>query len=302
VRLEVVKVPNTTPITIPMADRVEGDIHKTMGADKPITAEALGARASATEASQVLDQALLPIDESTTDLGDQLIVWLLEKDAALWRQFADPSTVVFITKNNMIYEVRPTRLWGPLRIKVTAVSRFRNNVIRRRELNSFIQNVLPIASQIMGRDGMRTFFRWVFSEFGIVPKGDIFPESGDFDARNRAIDAVYRITALGEWVEPRQEENHSAWLAILEPAAREYALLPQPDRNDDRMRMLNRQIEIRKGYAEQMAAAGQQQGQGPQAQMANAMRQQMPGQPEQGMMGEMVGNMNEAEQGAIANA
>ena len=246
VKLERLEPSDTTRITMEMHDRIERDADKTTGADKPVLGEALGSRASATEARQVLDQALLPIDDKAQYVADQLFPWMLELDAALWRQYGDPERVLSVTHNNIIQEIEPTKLWGPIKIQVTAVTRFRNNAIRRQEVNSFIQNALPLAAPIMGQKGQRIFWRNVFHLFGIKRASEIFPETGDYDAEHRALEGVHLMMNIGQWVEPLPDENHTAWLAVLEPAAREYALLPAADADTERLRMLREHIEIRK--------------------------------------------------------
>jgi len=91
-------VRDSSQATMTMADRIERDIERTTGADKPILGEALGSRTSATEAKQVFDQASMPLDDKAGYVADQIFPWLFEMDAADWRQNGDPNTVVQITR------------------------------------------------------------------------------------------------------------------------------------------------------------------------------------------------------------
>ena len=271
------------------SDRIQADIQRTTGADKPIVGEALGSRASATEAKQTLDQALVPLDDKAAYLADQLFPWMLEMDASLWRQYGDPAIIIRVTQNNLIREVNPTKLWGPVRTKVTAVSRFRNNVIRRQEINSFIQNAYGFAEKQMDETGRTQFWRDTFREFGFENANEYFPVGTGYDAKSRAREAIGRIVNMGEDIVPTGEENHRAWLAELEPFVRQYELTEGADQSVlQKLRVLveaHRQMDAQDGQA---AAAQMQQGQ-----------QQGQAAPVPELPGQVIGDQIEAQEGAL---
>jgi hypothetical protein len=251
----------------------------------------LGSRTSATEAKQVFDQASMPLDDKAGYVADQLFPWLYEMDAADWRQNGNPDTVVQITKSddlNDIIAVAPTELWGPIRTKVTAVSRFRNNVQRRQELNVFLQNAYPQAKEAMDEEGNSEFWRDTFKAFGYERWYAYFPDNVGYESRNAAIRALQDIMAGGD-AQPDPRVNHRVWLSVFKPFTREYEVTPG---NDPAIAAKLRQMVV--AHEEMQAQAGQQ--------VAGAGQQQpeaITGQD--GLPGELAANPIEAQEGAIAN-
>ena len=247
--------------------------------------EALGARTSATEAKQVLDQSLVPLDDKASYFADQLFPWLFEMDAALWRQYGDPQIVRRITRANSIVELIPAELWGPIRTKVTAINRFKTNVQRRQDYNAFFQNVFPQAKEFMGPQGATKFMRDAFHEFGFTRSEEYFPAGMNPEARAMAKQAIWRINN-GEFIEPQFGENHAAWLNIFETVIAEMETLPDDERNPETVAAL-RQHNVRRKALQQQELQGQQQQQGA-------------GEQPAGLPGEIEGNAIEAQEGAVA--
>ena len=285
-------VRDATPGTMAMNDIIEKDIEQTTGADKPILGEALGSRTSATEAKQVFDQASMPLDDKAGYVADQLFPWLYEMDANDWRQNGNPETVVQITKNDNLDEiiaVSPTELWGPIRTKVTAVSRFRNNVQHRQELNVFIQNAYPQAVESMDEEGRSEFWRDAFKSFGFERWYDYFPSNVSYESRNAAIRALQDIMAGGD-AQPDPRVNHRVWLSVFKPFTREYEVTPG---NDPDVAAKLRQMVV--AHEEMQAQAGQ-------AAQAAAQQGQEPAiTGQEGLPGEQLADPIEAQEGAIAN-
>jgi len=288
VKLEPIKTDDTTGITMGMHDILERDISRTGGADKPIMAEALGSRTSATEAKNIYDQALMPLDEQADYVADQLWPWMYMLDAHLWRQMGDPERVITVTHQGQVDEIQPAEIWGPIKVKVTAVSRFRNNTVQRQERNAFIQGAYPFAEKYMGRTGSAEFWKDTFRDFGYENAARYFPANADFDATNRAIDTARRILFMGEYVEPNPDENQRAHLDVLEGVLAQYALLPPDEVDPERLRMLREHITIR----HQILTTQE-----------NAQTAQVPQvAAQQGLTGEIAGNATEAQEGALAVA
>jgi len=285
VSLKRVDVPDTTGITLALHDKIETDADKTAGTDRPILGEPLGSRTSATEAKQVYDQATLPLDDKTSYVADQIFPWMFERDAKLWRKWGDPDVVLSVSHNQEIKQVMPGKLYGPLKTKVTAVSRFKNNLLRRQEINGFIQSALPSAAPVMGQQGSREFWRQTFKIFGFENVPKLVPEDGDYDARSRQLQEIHMIMNVGQWVEPSTMENHDAHIAVLDPLIREYELLPEYDVDAERLRMLRAHLQIHKNFVAESQAQLAQVGGGEQA---------------RGLPGEIAGNFTEAQEGALS--
>ena len=281
-------IPDTTRITMEMHAIIEDQANALTGADKPIRAEALGSRTSATEAKNVFDQASQPLDEKAAYVGDQLFPWLYEIDAMFWRQYGDPSTVLRLTHNDTIIDVNPGELWGPIRTKVTAVSRFRNNTVQRQQINNMLQNILPMFLGTMEKRGITVLGREVFRMFGIEKIDEIFPDRRDVEAEAAAQRDVQSMLVGGVFVEPQPEENHDARIPIMENAAEQYRLLPPESMNDANLQMLLFHIAQRRQMSAQQKQAVQ-----------SALQSGQSG-PQEGLPGEVASNPVEAQEGALA--
>ena len=288
-----IDVPDTTSITMPMYERIIAEFRRTLGVDRVVTGQAMGARTSAQEAMQALDQALLPIDDVAGYIAEQVFDWMWTRDAMMWRQWGNPNLVLQLTHNHQIVDVNPAMLWGPFKVKITAVTRFRNDTVRRREINSMLQNVLPVLAPIIGKKGVTTLFRKiVWPAFNLGHAAEVFPPNSDYDATQRAREVVGRMLREPEfWYEPSPDEDHATWLAVFEQAEREYMTVPTPDQDGTFLNKLRQQIAIRKGMASQATASMQQ----PQVQQ---QPQELPGAE---TPAEQNANPLEAAEGAMAN-
>ena len=288
--LEVLDPPDTTSITMPMHERIRNEMMRVTKANMAVQGEAAFSRMSATQSKLNLDQATLPMDDKADYQAESMFGWMLHMDAENWRQFGDPNTTVAVTGHNGIQRINPGQLWGPIRTKVTAVRRFKNNTLRRQELNQLLSNVMPTAIPHMARKEIRAVYRLALGEFGYDNIGNAaFPDTGDYDAEARAYNEVHLMLNVGQWVDPLPDEDQAAHLAVLEPAARMFALLPDTDKDPERLAMIRSHIEMRKSFMAQ-------------AQQTRAL----PGGPGGGVPqtpatldGQVVGDRIEAEEGAI---
>lgn len=262
--LKQLEVKDSTLSTTALFDRIERDIMQTTGADKPIVGEALGARTSKWEAKNVMGQASMPLDDKAAYFADQLFDWLYEMDAADWRQYGDPNTIVKITMTNDmqdVFEVDPTQLYGPIKTKVLAVTRFRNTQQSRQERNIFLQNAYPQAKEYMGEDGNTEFWRDTFKMFGHENPAKYFPDNVGYESMKRAHDALQGIMD-GEDVQPDSKVNHRIWLSVFRPFVRDYELLES--RDEAVLAKLRMMIVAHENFAamaqQQLQGASQQQG------------------------------------------
>lgn len=246
VKLEQLNTRDITPFVIPMIEKTEDEINKCTGVEKPGLGEKIGQRASASEANNLRDQSLAILDYKNSYVADEIFPWMYRNDALLWRRCGDPSRVVLITQQNEIREISPTELYGPIKTRVTAVSRFKSNVMARQDMNSLIQNMWDRIAPIAGQEGMKVLAREMLILFKIKHVNEIIPSSGDFDARKAGMNEVQSIYQQGVMIPPLPEENHAVHLSLLEPALAEYRNLPEADRDDEKIRMFESAIQIRR--------------------------------------------------------
>jgi hypothetical protein len=300
VKFEPLKIVPTTEITLQMDENIKASVRRTTGADKPIMAEALGGRTSAREASLIYEQARVPLDAQAEDLSEQIFPWMYERDRRMMQIFADPKLVLAVTYKNQLTAVEPAKLWGPVKIKVTAVDRFRNTVIKRQEINGYLNSTaFPLSLRYMGEKGAKVFFRQIFQWFGWDKYNEIFPLGQDHDAVRVANMENYSMLTAGKWDEPNQNENHEVHLSQHDAKIAEYRLLPDGERDDAKLKMLESHAQVHRNM---MAAQNQNI-----ASAASAMQQGQPfgGQPggvqsAQGP-GEVGGMMEEGNAGRMAN-
>lgn len=292
VTLKQLDTSDTTQMTIQMLDRVEKEITQTAGTEKAGLGEPIGGRASATEAKQLLDQSITILDEKLAYVADDMFPWIAINDAMLWRRFADPARVARITQNNKIVEIRPGTMWGPIKTRVTAVSRFKNTIQARQEANSLIQNMWDKIAPLAGEAGMKILAREILTLFRIKNVNDIIPSTGDYEARKAAMFEAMAIYNEKKLVPPEPDENHQVHLSVLEPMYAEFKALPQADRDPEVDALFQEAIQIRRNMmeAQKKNASGQPQLQAPEG-----------GQPAQPTLpGEMMGDQIAAEEGGAA--
>ena len=167
-----------------------------------------------------------------------------EWDSEMWRQYGNPSMKLKLAHNNQELEVNPSELYGPIRTKVTAVTRFRNNTTQRQQLNNMLANVLPMFMSVMDQNGIKALGREIFGHFGINSLNEVFPPSSDYDAEARADAAIAAMLQQGDWVQPQEEENHAAWIPRLLAAAAQYKYTPGFD--SEKANILLQHVEMRR--------------------------------------------------------
>lgn len=212
-KIERLRVEANTQDMLPFISYLEQYMNDSAGTTKPYRGEGLGSRASAQEARNAMEQSLKPAAERLAYIEDQLIDWVARKDAALWRQFAEPDQVLAITRDEDVREIKPQYLYGDMRVKLTAVSEYITDAMARMEEERLLTATLPVAAPIMGKDGLAACFRYVFRKRGF-PVGEMFPPTQDFDAKHVAQSENATMIQTGQFDMPQQEENHA--IHILE--------------------------------------------------------------------------------------
>ena len=285
------QVPDMTSRAGDRAAQNEDDIQKTIGADKPVAGEVAFARTSATQATQNLEQALQPLDDLTAYIDNQVFIWMLEEDAAWTEKYANPDTVRNILNGDGIpIAIKPTELWGPVKTKVVAVTRFRNNITQRREMNLAIQNFVPLFREAMGLQGLAAIGREAMKMNNFTNYEDFFPFDADGESRSRAFDIVARMLMDAEWTEPQPSDNHMVHIGVATRILNEALTLPKDEQNQEGIAMLRNYIAVQTGMMEEAGT-----------QPANQGQSGIPGAAGgPALEGEMSGDQLGAEGGALA--
>ena len=284
-QLKQLDVADTTAFTLPNSDRIERDFEKTTGADKPVQGVETFSRTAATVGKLTHDQSMIPVDDMAAYVSDQLFNWMFELDYPLWQQYGDPELILTVTENNLQVEFTPAHIIGPLKVRVTCVNRFRNNQAERAMLNNLAQNVWPIAKEDSTPEGRKTFWRWLLEQNKVEPVGEIFPVSTDYDAEEAALNELNLMLNVGEFVEPRFEQNQKAHLRV-EEAKRAWAITVKDEMLQERIRdLLDVHIAMEKDFMAQKESSASVQSQ-----------QSQSGQPPM-LEGNQIGDIMEAQEG-----
>jgi len=257
-------VPETTRITMEMKAELESEILKALGITQTIEGVPLGGRTSAAEAGNDLDQAQKPLLQKADENGQGFYQWLMWSDAELWDQFADPALVLAVSHLESDPTIRPAEIYGPFKVKVTAVTEYENRATRRRELSGIFQSgMYDRMAEIMPTESKSILFRQVGNEFGLKRVPELFPPVGDRDAMRRATAESFDMLRAGEFVAAEQGENHSVHLEKHESFLRESQFLPDGEQNPEWQRMLQGHIEQHQNFVSEISqrqAPAQQEG------------------------------------------
>lgn len=276
---------DTTARTQESEERTENDMAKTMLADKPVSGEQMFSRTSAQESKQNLDQALAPIDEQASYMSE-FFKWLWDSDYWRWKQYGKADTIRMMTGNDMVVSVNPGVLWGPVKTKVTCVTRFRNTIQARQEMNNFFQNVLPQFAPVMGKSGIRVLARQAFRRSKFDDIEHLVPIDAESDARANASSENYAILVAGQQIEPKEGENHEVHKVIHNEDLRDAKLVP--DFPEERITAMELHISGHDRLEEQ------------EVQQTQAGAQQQSGQPQRELDSEIASIPLEAAGGATA--
>ncbi len=239
-----IEIQDTTITAIPFLRWLEEDGDKAAGTDKPIIGEAMGGRTAATEARNVYKEAMKIMLDKAYYLADQLLPWVAEQFSELWRQYADPKRVVAIDYQGQRYEVKPSELWGPMRVTVTSVKKFEEDAMSRMEENNLIATGYQFLAALMGREGATEFWRQVLKRRKYRNVDSFFPKVNDYEAREVARMENDQILYQGQWDAPKQEENQEIHLEEHESFLAAYKALPAEQQNAQNMALLVQHIAV----------------------------------------------------------
>lgn len=292
-KLKRLEIPSNTQDMGAHITYLEQRCKESMGVTRPFLGEAMGGRTSASEARTVFEQAMRPTLDKAEYVGDQLFKFEAKWDAALWRQFSKPEQVVALTRQGIVYEIKPAHVWGPLRYKVVAVEEFERNSVMRLEQDRFIQVTLPMAAPIMGRKGLIATLKHIYQSRDF-PVDDMFPRLKETDARHVARSENKGFVAH-IFDEPKEGEDHDTHLDEHESFERTYRLLPATQRDEETLSLVREHIETTNQLRDKEQAGIQQGAQQATERVAGMGQGESPPQTEGQAMGDLMG----AEGGAI---
>gem|GEM_PF-3365705 len=289
--------PDVTQTAMPMLQYLRERFNRTAGTDKPIMGEAWGSRTTATEAGAVMQQAMRPALEDAQYIAEQIFPWCAVMVAELWRQFADPDRVLYVTDQQIVNEVRPATLYGDYNTRIVTVGRFESDALRRSNENDFIARVLPLAQPLMSKRGLTEFFKDVMRGRKMDNAERYFEGSKEYDAERVAwMESTAMLESAVEDL-PRPEEEHPVHLRIHRQVRDRYAMLPAEQQNQAALQVLDMHILIHEQMeAQAQVAPGAEPGMAGPGNMNNAGGMNQFGAPpvEQAapqMTGEMAGDV-----------
>lgn len=227
-----IEVQDTTGVTMQHLAYLDEYRRKIIGTNKPLMGEALGGRTSAAESISVYEQALKPALEDVKYKANQIFPFIAFWVNELWRDFGNPELTIALTFENEPMEIKPANMWGDMRVRVTAIKQFQDNILRRKEEDNFINQTLPVMVQngVIDQKGLALFFKQVMKnrDFEDVDRM-VTSVSSDYDARHVAKAENASIVFNGVYDMPKPGENHEAHNSEHKPFLAALMLLPKDD-------------------------------------------------------------------------
>lgn len=293
-------IQDTTQQTIPMLNLIQDQFKDTMGTNKPFLGEPMGSRTSASEARIAYEQSVKPALENAKYKAEQILPFIADWFEYMWRVFGAPDRKIAITHENEPLTIMPKGLYGDFSVRVTAIKRFQDSIIRRQEQDQFINQILPLMmkGQVIDQAGLKEFFRQVMMDRDFDNVDKMLATKGDYDARRVARSENYAILFGNVMDLPKPEENHSVHLEEHKPVLGSYTLLPKDQQNPQALSVMKQHVLMH----EQMAGGGstgmEQGGDVEEAGEEQEAPEGMAPQPTEGMA---TGQPMAAEMGAMEN-
>lgn len=248
-----VEIQDTLAATLPMIKENEAKIQDIFGVNNSFLAEAYGGRTSATEAQFTTEQAVKVATEDLSYRAEILFPYMVEWILCMMDQFSDPATVLVLAREPKPVELKPSNVWGPINIRVTAIKQFQDSILRRKEENQFINQIFPLMQKVMSPKGQVNFFTQVAKNRGFENVDEWFEQEPEFDAKHVARSENQQIMFEGVYDLPKPEENHVAHLAEHEPFLATYILLPKEQQDERAVTRMKLHVQQHNNFAEQAA-------------------------------------------------
>ncbi len=223
---------NVFPDTIQCLDRIESDLRRASGADKPITGDAMGGRTSATEAQNIFEQALKPQAVLMKYTLHQFFNFIGRKRYRYWQRFADPSQVVEISGAEQRFEIRPRDLWGEFDTEIEIVTEFEESAAMIQGMQYVLTQIgaNPEAAKVLD---FRPLLKDMLEKMHVTRNAAKYMKPLVEADAERVAEMETRImmdAERPEYVEVQEVENRAAHLKIHRAKLHQYQALPQKDR------------------------------------------------------------------------
>lgn len=238
-KLERFRVPPNTSDIQPFISYLEARIQDAAGVNNPFLGQGLGSRASASEARNVFEQAIKPATQKMRYIASQ-IKWLAEKDVFYWQQFSSLDMCVAITGHEIVNIIKPTTLYGNVRVKVVSISESIKTIMKQQEQDRFLATTFPLIVQLLGRDALSVIAP-IYEDRGI-PLMQFVPQPQEADAIHVAMSENIGLLDDGIWDEPKMGENNDIHLRIHRPAY--VRAKADPEKDSTKLNMMDLHIKI----------------------------------------------------------
>lgn len=257
--------------TMPMLTKLAEMRQQTMGLNNIMMGVPSGGRTSASAELAALDQATRPAIWDTTFKGKQIMPFVAMWVQRLSRRYADPAVNVTITGTSGPMEMKPSKLWGDLKIEIVSPAKLIQDFLKRRDDTVFLGQFIPIAQQFMKPEALVQILRESAESHGYKIPESAWRTMEDLDSARVA--RSENVTILGYGVEdmPQPGENDAAHLRIHEPAFDQYLALPKEEQNQRNAEIMQRHIEMHQEQQKSLAS-------GPQLAMPQGQAPQTPGE------------------------
>ena len=295
-KLKRIEVPSVTGDMQAFIAYLEARIKETMGTTDPFLGTPMGSRTSASEAKQAFEQSMKPANERLRRMS-RVLEWIAVWDMRMWRMFAPPELTLALINKNKVQEIKPAQIYGPLRVKVTAIDDYKSNVMVQREQDTFMRETYPLIQDSMTRREKRNLTKWIYGKRDF-PVDEIWEPEKEGDAVHVA-SSENKAFLDGVWDQPKPDENHEVHMAVHNDAKSMFKRMPESDLDPETMRYVDAHIEIhRQMQAQEFASAtqpGMQGGQQPGA----AVGMGEPGASPARTEGELSGDMIAGDAGSL---
>lgn len=293
---KIIEVPDTTRFTMNMLGLINDNRQRVLGTNKAFTGEEMTPRVSASGFIGTTEQALKPALEDAKYKAEQYWPWFMYWVRKMWNQFGDPDRIINITYEGVQQFFSVSDTYGDMNIKLTCIKRFQDNILRRKEDDQIMAQIVPVMAQtgVSDASGLKVLFSQYLKNRGVQNVEQIIKTGVDYDARHVARSENVAVLWNGIYDMPKPEENHKAHLDEHKPYFGTVSLLPEGDapaeRNLNMMRLHIKMHEDMEKQKQLPAMTGAVPGQ-----------QEAPQESPPTLPGELAGDIMGGEMGETAN-
>ena len=261
-----------------------------------------GSRTTGTEYLGAKEQAMKPAIDHARNIANQLLLWIMDDHAPLWRQFGDPERVITVTdgRHELLGKAQPGCLYGMTQGRVTGIEKFQADLGAQQGITNLMNtSYFDRFAKYMGDEGGAYVARTIWKMNKLPDPEKAFPAAQKMvdaeKAANLDVRAIFtdpRVAMTDPDQLPKPGEDHATHLRILDDAiVRVKAIMAvDPEAYDPAVVPV---LELYRSMHAQLQAQAQaqqiQQNQAAQAQNAAGQAQNQSMQPP-GMEGEAAGD------------